>query len=123
MTDDLQEALKDLTKRNLKVVAFVTLDDDLKLSILEYDTNGNANFVSSTVDNIQFYSLLKGNMMRPLGGLNLAKTEDTAKEEPDALTQGTGAKKKGKGLWSYLSKRKKIETLEEQTLKQGETSE
>ena len=94
MTDDLQEALKDLTKRNLKVVAFVTSDADSKLSILEYDTNGNATFISSTVDNIHFTSRLKGNMVRSLGEIKPVETEAKAKEEPDALTCGTSAKKK-----------------------------
>lgn len=111
MTDDLQEVLKDLTKRNLKVVAFVTLDADSKLSILEYDRNANANFVSSTVDNIQFHSRLKDNMLRPLGEINLAKPEDKTKEESHALAQGTSTKKKGKGLWSYLSKHLNRESM------------
>ena len=75
MPNDYKETLADLAKRNLKVVAFVVLDADKNLSVMEYDPNGNAVFISKTIDNIQFNTKLKGNMVEPIAEIRLKPTK------------------------------------------------
>ena len=75
MPNDYKETLEDLAKRNLKVVAFITEDTDRKISLMEYDLDGNAVFISKTVDNIQFNTKLKGNMVEPLCSIRLKPTK------------------------------------------------
>ena len=75
MTNYYDETFKDLAKRNLKVVAFVVLDADKNLSVMEYDPNGNAVFISKTIDNIQFNTKLKGNMVEPIAEIRLKPTK------------------------------------------------
>ena len=75
MPNDYKETLEDLAKRNLKVVAFITEDTDKNLSLMGYDLNSNAVFISKTVDNIQFNTKLKGNMVEPLCSIRLKPTK------------------------------------------------
>ena len=75
MSDYYDATFKDLAKRNLKVVAFVVLDADKNLSVMEYDPNGNAVFISKTIDNIQFNTKLKGNMVEPIAEIRLKPTK------------------------------------------------
>ena len=75
MPNDYKETLADLAKRNLKVLAFITEDTDRKISLMEYDLDGNAVFISKTVDNIQFNTKLKGNMVEPIAEIRLKPTK------------------------------------------------
>ena len=75
MTNYYDETFKDLAKRNLKVVAFVVLDTDKNLSLMEYDPIGNAVFISKAVDNMQFNTKVKGNMFEPLAEIRLKPTK------------------------------------------------
>ena len=77
MSNDYTEVLKDLAKRNLKVVAFITGDFDKKLSLMEYNRQGNAVFISKAVDNIQFNTKLKGNMVESLAEIRLREDDET----------------------------------------------
>jgi len=62
-----EEIISDLNKRDLALVAVVVRDANSKLSIMQYDSAGNATYISSKVNVLQFNEKLEGNMITVLG--------------------------------------------------------
>ena len=62
-----EEIISDLNKRDLALVAVVVRDANSKLSIMQYDSAGNATYISSKVNALQFDEKLKGNMVTVMG--------------------------------------------------------
>jgi len=61
------EIMSDLNKRDLALVAVVVCDANSKFSIMQYDSAGNATYISSKVNALQFHEKLKGNMVTVMG--------------------------------------------------------
>ncbi len=62
-----EEIISDLNKRDLALVAVVVRDANSKLSIMQYDSAGNATYISSKVNVLQFNEKLEGGMITVLG--------------------------------------------------------
>tara|TARA_B110000503_G_scaffold96119_1_gene144613 strand:+ start:174 stop:410 length:237 start_codon:yes stop_codon:yes gene_type:complete len=67
MSETNAEIMSDLNKRDLALVAVVVLDANSRLSIMQYDSEGNAVYISDKVKALQFNEKLKGNMVSILG--------------------------------------------------------
>ena len=67
MSETNAKIMSDLNKRDLALVAVVVRDANSKLSIMQYDSDGNATYISPKVNALQFDEKLEGNMIAVLG--------------------------------------------------------
>mgnify|MGYP003675738214 FL=1 len=74
MSETNAEIMSDLNKRDLALVAVVVCDANSKLSIMQYDSDGNATYISSKVNVLQFDEKLEGNMVAVIGTIGPVTT-------------------------------------------------
>ena len=77
MSETNAEIMSDLNKRDLELVAVVVLDANSRLSIMQYDSEGNAIYISDKVNALQFNEKLKGNMISVLGTIGPVNREQS----------------------------------------------
>ena len=71
------KVINDLKDRGLKIVSLIVEDANARLSIMQYNSDGNAIYISPKVNTIQFNEQLEGRMVSPMGSIGQSLISNT----------------------------------------------